>query len=80
MASTFSSQQTMYALFLFLPLNLPLLLIPNASVTKYNNACDYFKKGENLKKGMSLDNFLALLQDAGLCKVNYDMLCKEKLS
>ena len=59
MASAFSSKQTMHALFLLLPLNLPLLLIPNTSVTKCNNACDYFKKGENLKKGMSQDNLLA---------------------
>ena len=50
MASTFSSQQATHALFLLLPLNFPLLLIPNASVTKYNNVCDYFKKGENVKK------------------------------
>ena len=32
------------------------------------------------KKGMSQDNLLALLQDTGLCKVNDNMLHKEKFS
>ena len=77
MASTFSSQQTTHALFLLLPLNLPLLLIPNASVTKHNNACDYFKQGECLKKGMPQNNVLDVFQDAGLHEFNYNMLYKD---
>ena len=80
MASTFSSQQAMHALFLFIPLNFSLLLIPNTSVTKYNKVCDYFKKGENVKKGTSQDNLHALSQYTGLCKVNDNVLYKEKFS
>ena len=49
MASELSSQQTTHALFLLLPLNLPLLFIPNVFVVKCNDMCDYLKKGENLK-------------------------------
>ena len=80
MASIFSSQQAMHALFLLLPLILPLLLIPNASDTKHNNVCDYFKKGENVRKRASQENLLALLQDIGSHKVNDNMPRKEKFS
>ena len=70
MASTFSSQQTMHALFLLFTLSLPLLLIPNISIVKCNSAHDYFKKGECLKKGMPQDSLLAILQETGSHKVN----------
>ena len=80
MASAFSSQQATHALFILLPLNFPLSLIPNSSVAKHNNTCDYFKKGENVKKGMSQDDLLALLQDTGSCKGNDNVLHKEKFS
>ena len=80
MPSAFSSQQTTHTLFLLLPLNSPLLLIPDTYRKKCNNVCGYFKQGDNLKKGTSQDDLLTLLQDVGLCKVNDSMLCKDKFT
>ena len=79
MVSTFSVQQITHALLLLMPLNLHLLLIPNASFAKHNNACDYLKK-ERMWKNILQDNILALLQDEGSYKVNDNMLHKEKFS
>ena len=64
MASTFSLQLIRHALFLLLTLKFPLLMIPNTFAAKQNNACDYFKKRREYKKGKSKDNLLVLLQDA----------------
>ena len=70
----------MHASFLLLPLSSPLLLIPNTSVSKPNETCDHFKKGEHLKKVTSQNNALDLFQDTGSCKANDNMLCKNKFS
>ena len=62
MAFTLSSQQTMHALLLFLPLDSPLLLITSTFVAEFNSACDCFKQGEHLKIGASQDNALGLFK------------------
>ena len=80
MASVFSSKQEIYSLVLLLPLNVPFLLIPNTSVAIHNNTCDCFKQGEHLKKLMSQNNVLDLLQDKGSCEVNDNIFCTEKFS
>ena len=66
MCSTLTSKELIHKLFLLLPLNVPILLLPSKSVTKYNGLCDYFKRGKFLAKGISQDDMLSLLKNAGV--------------
>ena len=66
MYSTLTSKEVIYKLLLLLPLNVLILLLPNKSVTKCNGLSDYFEKGNFLTKGISQDDMISLLKNAGV--------------
>ena len=69
MNSISTLSKVIHKLFLLLPLNIPIALLPSKFTAKHSSLSNYLKLGNHLAKGTSQDDIITLLVNAGACKL-----------